>query len=391
MTDPSTLKSEFTRPVPLILLAAAVLGWIIVISLLFSRNELRSDMESRLKAAEADRLVIVDELDKQVATSGSLEELLASLEKAQGELILTEEQRATVLQDLESRQQDLASVTQQEAKMSARLKAVAAEIAPIDERLANQSQLVDDAEKKTIARTDELAAVGQRLEQARAQEADLRKSVSQLSAEASDLADQASQAESRVQEVRDAEASLQQELDKAHEELATMEKQNSGLEEAVAQLSARRAQLAEDTSAAQSQRDALQEELTDLTQALSTRADELTQLEERIAGLQEQGAQATAANIVGLRVGQYEAVGITASFDSDGNFAMTPEGAEQMTGQYAVDGSKLTLTDVESPAEGYVFPMSCEISFEPTGFSLSALEGSEDGCAPLAGKTFAQK
>ncbi len=53
MTEPSTIKSELKRPIPLILLAAAIVGWVVVISLVVSRNELRSDMEARLQTAES--------------------------------------------------------------------------------------------------------------------------------------------------------------------------------------------------------------------------------------------------------------------------------------------------------------------------------------------------
>lgn len=206
-----------------------------------------------------------------------------------------------------------------------------------------------------------------------------------------ELANRATDAETRIQEVREAEATLQQQLVQAREKLDTMTRQRVGLEAAVAELSARREDLVADVSNSQAQRDSVQEELKGLSETLSARADNLAELETRISELQEQGAQAAAARIVGLSVGNYSAGSISAVFDEGGRFVLTSENGSEMSGQYTVTDDTLTFDGVENAAEGHVFPITCRISFLPTGFALAAPGDAEEDCGPLAGNSFVKR
>lgn len=388
MADGPSIRSELRRPVPLILLVAAILGWAGVIFLAISRADIRSDLQQEVRTIEESRIAIADQLAGQQAASGTLDTLTIELEQARAGLAQASEERQTVQDDLTAQSGELEQTRQSLTDDTARLAKVRAEIAPIDERIAGQDALIAEAEGNTAARTEELATVGARLEEARAQEATLQENVAALSGEAADLAGQAAESEAQMQEARDADAALREDLDRARGELAAIGEERTGLDAAVTDLSARREQLAADTSAAQAQRDALQQDVTDLTQTLSTRSGDLETMEARIASLQAEGASVADRRSVGLAAGTYVADGMVARFDADGGFTLSPEGMPAMSGRYVYENDLLTFDDVAASAEGYAFPMICTIAFEPTGFRLAATEGAETGCAMLAGKSF---
>ncbi len=391
MTDTSEITRELKRPVPLVLLVAAVIGWIAVIGLLISGAGTRSELEE----VELARVAVADELELQQAASGTLDALTVELAGTQAALDETTGQRDLRVIELDGLMAELDGTQATLEEETARLETVRAEIAPLDARLAEQDGLIAQAEGAAAARAEELAAVGARLEEARAQEAALRESVAALSTEAAALSAQAAQSETQVQQARDAEAGLRTELDGARGELATIAAERGTLEAAVADLDTRRTQLASDTDAAAEQRDALQQEVTDLSQRLAARSQDIAEMEARISELQRQGTAARAgepaeeAAVTDLTPGTYAADDVTITLGADGRFTMTPARGDPMSGEFARSGDRLTLSGIGAPASGYAIRMTCRIEETEGGFRLEAPRGLPSGCAPLAGRTFA--
>ncbi len=75
-------KHELQRPLPLALAAAAVLGWIAVVSLAWSASAQRAE----LARSEAARTQLAGELERQRQASGQLADLQAKISTAEGEL-----------------------------------------------------------------------------------------------------------------------------------------------------------------------------------------------------------------------------------------------------------------------------------------------------------------
>ena len=75
-------KQELQRPLPLALAAAAVLGWIAVVSLAWSASAQRAELARN----EAARTQLAGELERQRQASGQLADLQAKISTAEGEL-----------------------------------------------------------------------------------------------------------------------------------------------------------------------------------------------------------------------------------------------------------------------------------------------------------------
>jgi TolA-binding protein len=75
-------RDELRRPLPLALAAAAVIGWIAVVSLAWSASAQRAE----LARTEAVRTELAGELDRQRQASVQLADLQAKISRAEGEL-----------------------------------------------------------------------------------------------------------------------------------------------------------------------------------------------------------------------------------------------------------------------------------------------------------------
>lgn len=82
-----------------------------------------------------------------------------------------------------------------------------------------------------------------------------------------------------------------------------------------------------------------------------------------------------------IQPGAYQSQNVSLSLEQDGTFMLTnPNTGDQAQGQYQQEGTFLTLMTQEQPE-----PMTCEVTPEGDGFTLTATDPS---CEPLDGQTF---
>jgi uncharacterized coiled-coil DUF342 family protein len=382
----SMVGNELKRPLPLLLLILAVVGWILVIWLWYAGARTERDLTAELQDERSAAQEIDAELSQLTATVATQEELntaVASLAEERDQLTA---ERDAVQAELEQARGELDSATQELEAARAELEATRAELDPLNQQLATFDQRRAEAEQAVVERTQELADVGQRLEEARTQEAELNETLAQLTEDAAQTTQEAADAEERLQAARDAEAQLETELAAAREAFEQIADQQAGLEAQVQTLTEHRDALIAETEAAGQQREAVQAQVSQLTDTLATRADDLSALEGRITGLQSETAEITSAAAAGLIPGRYLMGPVVAVFAADGSFEMAnAEQGTSATGRYQVEDGRLTLNEVEGDTGAATFPIICAISPEATGFSLHDQDGS---CTLFSGQLF---
>ncbi|CUH40026.1 chromosome segregation protein SMC [Jannaschia seosinensis] len=424
------------------LVGALVLAAIVIIWLAVDRTSMQQDYTTRLETEETERLQVAEALAALEASSGELETVRMRIAETDASLAELATQRSemqsafdTELADLTSRREVALSETEAAeserdrlvaivAEESTALEDIRAEADRLEQTLSERTERLTQTETRLTEQLDELAAVGSRLQEARAQEAQLRETLAEMQGEAAGMAQELADAETRTQEARSAETDLQQLLQDARDERAALEETQSELESEIADLTARRDTLETDTAAAQEQRAQVQTELTQLTQLLSQRGDELAQIEQRITATleeaQDEGAAegeqllseqtdeaadetdtslgtleaAEDAPIVGAQSvsvapGTYESGEISATFAEDGTFRMENTASdENVSGQFVEEAGLLILSEPEGDLSGNVsFPLTCMLENRTDGFALTAPEVDGD-CGPLAGTTF---
>ncbi len=402
------------RSAGILLAILAVIGWGLAIFFWLDRGSIHDELAAALEAERGahaetrselamledtagrrDELqTIVDTLrserDELEAERDAIESEFAAERQAIGEkraalLARNDAQRRAVQAVMAAERQQLAAFDQQLGLGEQALRALDAELAPLREELGSFDERLAEAERSLVARTRELSAVGERLEAARTQEAEIRAELARLNEDAAARSQEALAAEERLQAAREAEAQLEVELAAAREAFSRIEAEQAGLEEQVRTLEERRAVLIDDTDAARAQRETLQAALLELSATLAARSDEAAQVEARIAELLGQDAALDRAVAAGILPGQYRMGPVSARFTSDGRFEMAnADSGEEVTGRYTVEEGRLTLDRVEGDTGWLEFPVECEVAPEALGFSL---QGS-NGCEMFSGTLF---
>jgi hypothetical protein len=223
--------------------------------------------------------------------------------------------------------------------------------------------------------------IGERVGEARRQEAELRETVASLSQEAAMISEQLAVAEQRMQDARDTETQALEALAAVRQEQQTMAEERAGLQAQLTELGQAREQLVAEVQQAQDQRNALQDQLAELTERLNTRTDELAALEQSFQQQQQQTARMVGAMTAGIAPGRYAGqpeegdAMIIAVFQPDGQFEMSGGVGEaamrrgSAVGRYEVQDNVLTMSEV-SGAGAASFPMVCGVETTPTGFQL---------------------
>lgn len=388
------------RSAGILLAILAVIGWGLAIFFWLDRGSIHDELAAALEAERGahaetrselamledtagrrDELqTIVDTLrserDELEAERDAIESQFAAERQAIGEkraalLARNDAQRRAVQAVMAAERQQLAAFDQQLGLGEQALRALDAELAPLREELGSFDERLAEAERSLVARTRELSAVGERLEAARTQEAEIRAELARLNEDAAARSQEALAAEERLQAAREA--------------FSRIEAEQAGLEEQVRTLEERRAVLIDDTDAARAQRETLQAALLELSATLAARSDEAAQVEARIAELLGQDAALDRAVAAGILPGQYRMGPVSARFTSDGRFEMAnADSGEEVTGRYTVEEGRLTLDRVEGDTGWLEFPVECEVAPEALGFSL---QGS-NGCEMFSGTLF---
>jgi predicted nucleic acid-binding Zn-ribbon protein len=415
MADNAT--RDFKRPVPIILAVVALVGWVLAIVFWQQRQSVEEELTAALQAEQSAHAETRTELRQIEQTAGNrdeLETIVAALGAERDELEAERDARMQEFTEereaIEAERQELVAAAEaQREEVGAELAAVRAEREAlgleVEERTAELERLEQEllprreeigtfeerltaTEQQLVERSQELAEVGERLEAARQQEADVQARLAELSADAADSSQQALDAEERLQAAREAEAQLELELAAAREAFAQIEAEQEEVQAQVRTLEERREALSADTSAAREQHEALQASLTELATAVAARGDEVRRVEERMSELQAAQAAIDRAAAAGLRPGQYAMGPIAARFGADGAFEMmSADGRQSVAGQYEVEGSRLTLYDVEGDTAWAPFPVECEIQPEARGFSLHG-DAEEGTCGLFSGQLF---
>ena len=453
MAEP--LSAQLRRPVPLALLVAAVIGWLLFLIAIASRSTAVGEYEAQLTDLSTERDTVASRLVALEEATGTLEQQQAVIVAGQTELAdlqtqiaqLTQERQAALAQTEEARnqfqtaqaelaalEQTLAAATQERDAALGTLEEARAELTSIEERV--------------VARTQDLAEIGERVEQARASEAELLETVAELTDTNASLAQESAQTEEALQALREEEAQLTASREQTEDALAALQTQAEELQTLVAALEQRREEVATDVTEAETRRGELQASVTELANSLASRGGELAELEQRIAEAQERnaalllpsadvgettgtgdsanvgasavladpqanGAQSetpvagdttqdvasaqsasaasdTSANAVastgeGFSPGAYSTGTINALFGEDGTFQMTTDRGRRVIGRYEASGDRLTLTEATGSIGRTRFPMECQLSGDGAGFTLGAVE---ESCRLFDGLTF---
>ncbi|MBA3520092.1 MAG: hypothetical protein H0T75_21185 [Rhizobiales bacterium] len=380
------IGGELRRPVPLILAALAVIGWIVAIGFMISRASLETNLTGEVARVEATRADLAAQLEAQQQASGEIADLRNGITAATAEIAELNQGRDAAQAEVAAVQAELADAQRQADARRGEVATLQSDFDRLNEQLAASQTRLTEVENSITARTQEVAEVGQRLETARAQEVQTRGTVAELSEDASRLSAQVSEAEQRIQEARQSEADSETQLSNSRAELIRITEGRTSLEQLTADLAARREALAADNQAAEGRRQALQAEITTMAETLATRTEELAALERRIQDLQGEGAQLGAAAGLGLRPGRYSAGPMDVLFASDGAFRMAKTGsARAVTGRYSVQNDVLTFFDALGDTGTAQFPMACSIEPEASGFRLTDAGNS---CAVFNGVSF---
>jgi len=363
----------FKGPVPILLAIAAVIGWGFSLYLFSTLSNLETELAQQNQAVGT-----LQSLRGEVTTLTSETDLLTGERDTAAAGLSEQQQQLTQLQD-----QISVAETELAQKRSA-MTAIEQQVAPLREEIADFDTARSEAEQRLSDSTEELADVGERLTEARASEAVLQQQLSVLTDETARLTAESSDAETRVQEARDAEASLQSALTSSTSEFERITAERDVLSQEVQDLTRRGDLLAADNAAATEQRSSVQAVVTQLSEDLAERSGLLVEVEQRIADLQAQKLPAAAPDVT-LEPGAYTAGPLTMTLSDDGRFVLRNEArGEEVTGSYAVNAGRLTLTEAEGDVGTTPFPMTCAL--RQLGGRL-VLERAGEGLCALAGLT----
>jgi chromosome segregation ATPase len=337
----------------------------------------RAEIEAVLVELEATREETRAEIDAEIA------ELTGRRDAAREEMRAAEGDRDQLLALLETQSTVLSQIDDQRSAITAEVEASETRLSEIDASLTEQLA--------------ELANVGARLENAREQEASLRRTLAEMQAEAATVAEELAGAEQRAQEARATEDRVRGEVEAMRAETAELEGRRTVLADEIATLTDRQGVLKEDVGAAETQRAQVQTELTELTQLLARRSEELAEVETRFSQAQlgaaaapeTDGALLVTEPAGGFSPGRYNSGDVAATFAADGTFSMENRARdESLSGQYVHEAGLLILSEPEGDLRvGVAFPLSCALSAQGSGFRLE--EPSEEGsCGPLTGAAF---
>jgi septal ring factor EnvC (AmiA/AmiB activator) len=183
----ATIGQELRRPVPLILLAVAVLGWIVAISAIVANQQNKRDSTARIESLERDRTATEQRFAELQASAGTAEDLASRIATAQTELQRIETQRDEARQQLPAVEQQVNVARQQLAEVEGQVKARSDTLAGLLQQMQQAEQRqqslaaeITRTEENIADRSRELAEVGNRLVGAREQEAPSRQAPTQL-------------------------------------------------------------------------------------------------------------------------------------------------------------------------------------------------------------------
>jgi DNA repair exonuclease SbcCD ATPase subunit len=263
----------------------AVIGWI---SAIYSFTQQR-EMSAQVQAVVADRAALQQDLDAQRASSGTLAELNAAIERLSPEVEDAAAQRAAVQAELnqlivqrDEAQATLAAIVAEQAAGRAAVEEADAQVQPLRDELASYENRRAELEAHVAAQSEEMALVGSRLEEARAREAEVRQTLSDLTAETATLSENAAAAEIRLQAALQEAAAIEQSTAQIRQEVMRLEQDSSDLTEEIARLSELKSTLTEDVAATQGQRDERQEVLSKLTEDIAARSQDLLRIERQL-------------------------------------------------------------------------------------------------------------
>lgn len=396
MAEP--IAAQLRRPVPLILLALAALGWILFIATLVARTNEVADAEERIQAVTVERDEVAARLVTLEDSAGTAEALRTEIadagtqaEVARAELLALSEANTAVLAEAAAAEDEAAEIAQRLTAARDELAAVAAERdAAVAEAEAARAEAADlEIRAGTLA--EDLAAVGARIEEARTAESELLSANAELSQTNADMAELAAETEAGLQSLRAEEATLVTQRDDLEADVAEAQVEAGRAEEVLGELEARLSAVTEDVRTAEEQRAALQENVTELANALAARGADLSDLEGRIAALQDRGAAlalpAAAGDVAGapFAPGRYVAGEIEATFSEDGSFEMRTQAGREVRGRYETTVDRLDLLEAAGSIGSERFPMRCGLDAAGEGFVLRETEGS---CRVLDGLRF---
>ena len=332
-----------------------------------------------------------DELDRQVALAGTAANLQTRIATMNAEVVQAAAAHGQIMSNLDRLQQQLQSAQAAAAALDVRTQALREEreallqeIARDQDALAGLQQEIAQAQQQITQTSQDFADVGERLEEARRQEADLQSRVSDLTATVAQLTGEAAGVEERVQNAREAEAQLQLQVAAAREDLSSIENTRSTVSQSVDALVQRREELAADSANAEERMRTMQEMMATLSRTVAERSERLAELQSRIGELQQEAGRPARAATAGLVLDQlYRHKSVTAMFDREGRFQMTNADTQRTAaGEYTLSEGVLTLSSVDGDLEDARFPMRCRITAAGAGFILNDEDGS---CARLSG------
>ena len=394
-----TFLARFREPLVLSLAVLALLGWLIVLFVGWSGSTERSALAGRLASVEQSRAQLAADFEAREGAAGSLQQFRQDIETG-------EKRVAELAAQIGERDAELGALTATVAEANAALaagtgglKAAEAQLAEVRQRLTAVTDELTAAELSITDRTNELTEVGQRLEAARGDEANVRATIAQLSAEAATSSEQVADVEQRLQDARAAEANAQNQIAEAQRLQDEILARQAGLETAIADLEERRTSLTGEIDVAEGERTELQSQVEGLTTTLAQRSEQLAALEQKIGELQGTLDEVESAGAAGLVAGDYSArfaasdpVTLTATFRPDGSFELSQvlaipgqANAASIAGRYVVADGQLTLSEATGEVGSATFPMACTIAPAAPGFLVVV---DNDRNCTLEGLTF---
>jgi len=364
-------RQDFTKPVPVILMFVALIGWIFAIYLLTARANLEEELAQQTQAVGT-----LDTLRVEVAT------LSSETARLSNERDIARTGAAEQVQLLRGLEQQIAVAEDDLTRNQTELNAVQQQVAPLRAEIVAFDTARTDTELRLAEVTEELASVGQRLTEARASEAEIQQQLLVMTDETARLTADSADAEARVQEARGAEADLQTRLVAETETFERMTSERDALARELEDLTLRRDVLAAENIAASEQRQSLQSVVTQLADDLATRGQQLAEIEQRISDAQLAEVTPPQSDVT-MAPGSYTVGPLVLTLGADGRFGLRNDArGQEVIGTFTATQGRLTLTEPEGDVGATPFPIICSMVETAEGLIL---EGAGDESCAMSG------
>ena len=218
------VHSEVRGRGPMLLIAIAVLGWLLAAISIWYALVIEGGREGRLEA-ENQRLIQETSQQRQSMTrAGELQQQAdaaqAALDQAMADRSEVAQLLASTQAELQLAQQTLARVKGEVGEQQAQLAGLQDAAGKIAPQAAAAKSTIDDLDAQVASRTQELTDATAKLDAVRQQEAELRRDMAQIVHDIDDRRSEFSWFEEHAQEARAAYAEVQQQLEQTQQQLA---------------------------------------------------------------------------------------------------------------------------------------------------------------------------